>query len=107
MVARPIVLARHILFQDEPASGLDPQSRLALWDIMRELHRHGQTILLTPHYMEEADQLCDRVAIMDHGRVLALDSPGELKRSVDADTIVRSEERRVGKEWRSRWSPYH
>jgi len=89
MVARAIVHAPHILFLDEPTSGLDPQSRLALWDIMRELHRDGQTILLTTHYMEEADQLCDRVAIMDHGRVLALDSPLALKRSIDADTVVR------------------
>jgi len=89
MVARAVVHSPRILFLDEPTSGLDPQSRLALWDIMRELHRGGQTILLTTHYMEEADQLCDRVAIMDHGRVLALDSPRNLKRSIDADTVVR------------------
>src|SRR5208282_5760610 len=68
--------------------GLDPQSRLALWDLLGELHGEGQTILLTTHYMEEADKLCDRVAIMDHGRILALDTPAELKRSVGADTIV-------------------
>jgi ABC-2 type transport system ATP-binding protein len=60
-----------------------------LWEILGELHRAGQTILLTTHYMEEADQLCDRVAVMDHGRLLALDSPAELKRSVEADTEVR------------------
>ena len=89
MVARAIVHEPHILFLDEPTSGLDPQSRLALWDILRELHAVGQTILLTTHYMEEADQLCDRVAIMDHGKILALDTPAALKRSVDADTIVR------------------
>jgi ABC-2 type transport system ATP-binding protein len=89
MVARAIVHSPHILFLDEPTSGLDPQSRLALWDIMRDLHAQGQTILLTTHYMEEADQLCDRVAIMDHGHVLALDTPAELKRSIDADTVVR------------------
>jgi len=89
MVARAIVHEPHILFLDEPTSGLDPQSRLALWDILRHLHGQGQTILLTTHYMEEADQLCNRVAIMDHGRILALDTPGALKRSVDADTIVR------------------
>jgi ABC-2 type transport system ATP-binding protein len=73
---------------DEPTAGLDPQSRLALWDILRELHAQGQTILLTTHYMEEADLLCDRVAIMDHGRILALDTPAGLKRSVGVDTIV-------------------
>jgi ABC-2 type transport system ATP-binding protein len=89
MVARSIVHGPTILFLDEPTAGLDPQSRLALWDTLRELHAQGQTILLTTHYMEEADQLCDRVAIMDRGRILALDTPRELKRSVDADTIVR------------------
>jgi ABC-2 type transport system ATP-binding protein len=88
MVARSIFHRPSVLFMDEPTAGLDPQSRLALWDILRELHRDGQTILLTTHYMEEADQLCDRVAIMDHGRILALDTPEGLKRSVGADTIV-------------------
>lgn len=77
-----------VLFLDEPTTGLDPQSRLALWDILQELHEAGQTILLTTHYMEEADQLCDRVAIMDHGRILALDTPQGLKRSVEADSLV-------------------
>ena len=77
-----------MLFLDEPTAGLDPQGRLALWEILGELNREGQTILLTTHYMEEADQLCDRVAIMDHGRILALDTPGALKQSVGADTIV-------------------
>jgi ABC-2 type transport system ATP-binding protein len=77
-----------VLFLDEPTAGLDPQSRLALWDLLRELHGEGQTILLTTHYMEEADQLCDRVAIMDHGRILALDTPAALKQSVGADTVV-------------------
>ena len=89
MVARSIAHRPHILFLDEPTAGLDPQSRLALWDILHELHGEGLTVLLTTHYMEEADQLCDRVAIMDHGRVLALDTPQGLKASVDADTIVR------------------
>jgi ABC-2 type transport system ATP-binding protein len=73
---------------DEPTAGLDPQSRLALWDILSELHAEGQTILLTTHYMEEADQLCDRVAIMDHGKVLALDTPAGLKSSLGVETIV-------------------
>ncbi|HEY2578381.1 MAG TPA: ATP-binding cassette domain-containing protein [Streptosporangiaceae bacterium] len=88
MVARAIFHRPSVLFLDEPTAGLDPQSRLALWDLLGELHRDGQTILLTTHYMEEADQLCDRVAIMDHGRVLALDTPAALKRSIGADTIV-------------------
>ena len=88
MVARSILHRPAVLFMDEPTAGLDPQSRLALWEILRELHQAGQTILLTTHYMEEADQLCQRVAIMDHGRILALDTPAALKATVGADTIV-------------------
>jgi ABC-2 type transport system ATP-binding protein len=88
MVARAILHRPSVLFLDEPTAGLDPQSRLALWDILRELNDEGQTILLTTHYMEEADQLCGRVAIMDKGRILALDAPGALKDQIDADTIV-------------------
>jgi ABC-2 type transport system ATP-binding protein len=88
MVARAIFHRPSVLFLDEPTAGLDPQSRLALWDLLGELHRAGQTILLTTHYMEEADQLCDRVAIMDHGKILALDTPAALKQSVGADTLV-------------------
>jgi ABC-2 type transport system ATP-binding protein len=88
MVARAIFHRPSVLFLDEPTAGLDPQSRLALWDLLGELHRAGQTIVLTTHYMEEADQLCERVAIMDHGRILALDTPAALKQSVGADTVV-------------------
>jgi ABC-2 type transport system ATP-binding protein len=88
MVARAIFHRPAVLFLDEPTAGLDPQSRLALWATLRELNAEGQTILLTTHYMEEADQLCDRLAIMDHGKILALGTPAALKQSVDADTIV-------------------
>jgi ABC-2 type transport system ATP-binding protein len=88
MVARAIFHRPSVLFLDEPTAGLDPQSRLALWDLLGELHEEGQTILLTTHYMEEADRLCERVAIMDHGRILALDTPASLKQSTGADTIV-------------------
>src|SRR5579859_3916357 len=88
MVARAIFHRPSVLFLDEPTAGLDPQSRLALWDLLGELHEAGQTILLTTHYMEEADRLCQRVAIMDHGRILALDTPKALKQSIGADTIV-------------------
>jgi ABC-2 type transport system ATP-binding protein len=88
MVARAILHRPSILFLDEPTAGLDPQSRIALWEILGELHRDGQTILLTTHYMEEADQLCNRLAIIDHGKLLALDTPARLKQSVGADTIV-------------------
>ena len=88
MVARAIFHRPSVLFLDEPTAGLDPQSRLALWDLLGELHDEGQTILLTTHYMEEADRLCQRVAIMDHGRILALDTPAALKEGIGADTIV-------------------
>jgi ABC-2 type transport system ATP-binding protein len=88
MVARAIFHRPSVLFLDEPTAGLDPQSRLALWDLLGELHGEGQTIMLTTHYMEEADRLCERVAIMDHGRILALDTPAGLKQSIGADTIV-------------------
>ena len=79
MVARAIFHRPAVLFLDEPTAGLDPQSRLALWEVLRELNDGGQTILLTTHYMEEAEQLCGRVAIMDKGRILALDTPDALK----------------------------
>ncbi len=88
MVARAIFHRPSVLFLDEPTAGLDPQSRLALWDLLGELHGQGQTIVLTTHYMEEAERLCERVAIMDHGRILALDSPAALKQAIGADTIV-------------------
>ncbi len=88
MVARAIFHRPAVLFLDEPTAGLDPQSRLALWEILERLNEQGQTILLTTHYMEEADSLCDRVAIMDHGRILALDTPAALKRGIGADTVV-------------------
>jgi ABC-2 type transport system ATP-binding protein len=89
MVARAVMHRPSVLFLDEPTAGLDPQSRIALWEILDTLHVDGQTILLTTHYMQEADQLCDRVAIIDKGRVVALDTPTELKRSVGADTTVK------------------
>ena len=75
MVARAVMHNPSILFLDEPTAGLDPQSRIALWEILGELHGDGQTILLTTHYMEEADELCNRLAIVDHGKMLALGTP--------------------------------
>jgi len=87
-VARAIVHNPAVLFLDEPTAGLDPQSRIALWEILGELHKDGQTVLLTTHNMEEADSLCTRIGIMDHGRILALDTPGRLKETIGADTII-------------------
>ena len=89
MVARSIVHRPRTLFLDEPTSGLDPQSRIALWEIIGQIHTAGQTVVLTTHYMEEADRLCQRVAIMDHGKLLALDTPDGLKRSVGGDSVVK------------------
>jgi ABC-2 type transport system ATP-binding protein len=67
-----------ILFLDEPTVGMDPQSRLAVWDFIREIRKRGKTILLTTHYMEEAEQMCDRVGIIDHGKLIALGTPKQL-----------------------------
>jgi len=88
MVARAILHRPAVLFLDEPTTGLDPQSRLALWEILGQLNDDGQTIMLLTHYMEEAERLCDRVAIMDHGKILALDTPVALRQTVGADTVV-------------------
>jgi ABC-2 type transport system ATP-binding protein len=88
LIGRALVHRPQVLFLDEPTAGIDPQGRLALWEILQGLHREGQTILLTTHYMEEADELCERVAIMDRGRILAMGSPDELRRSVGAETVL-------------------
>jgi ABC-2 type transport system ATP-binding protein len=70
--------AIELVFLDEPTTGLDPQARRKLWDVVRAIEAEGRTVILTTHYMEEAEQLCDRVAIMDEGRIVALDTPREL-----------------------------
>ena len=77
-----------LLFLDEPTTGLDPQSRRQLWDIVDQFRRGGGTALLTTHYMDEAERLCDRVAIVDHGRVIALGTPRELIQSLGAEQVV-------------------
>ena len=88
IIARALIHEPMILFLDEPTVGLDPQARLALWDILRRLHGQGRTIVMTTHYMEEADQLCDRLAIIDRGTLLALDTPSALKRRAPGGTLV-------------------
>jgi ABC-2 type transport system ATP-binding protein len=87
-IGRALMHDPAILFLDEPTTGLDPQARRAMWDLLTELNGKGLTILLTTHYMEEADKLCGRIAIIDHGKVLALDSPANLKRSVPGGYLV-------------------
>jgi ABC-2 type transport system ATP-binding protein len=97
-IARALVSRPQVLFLDEPTAGLDPQTRVNLWDTLRALHAEGQTILLTTHYMEEADQLCDRVAIIDHGEIVALDTPAALKRRIRAEEVVTLEIGMVGED---------
>jgi ABC-2 type transport system ATP-binding protein len=77
-----------LLFLDEPTTGLDPQSRARMWDEVRRLRDAGTTVFLTTHYLEEADALCDRLAIIDHGRIVALGTPDELKRRVAGDVVT-------------------
>jgi len=88
-IARAMMHDPQVLFLDEPSAGLDPQTRLLLWEIIREYNRSGKTILLTTHNMEEADALCQRLAIIDHGKNIALGTPAELKASVPGGYLLR------------------
>jgi ABC-2 type transport system ATP-binding protein len=88
MIARALIHEPRVLFLDEPTVGLDPQTRLALWEILRVLHAQGRTIVLTTHYMEEADRLCERIAIVDRGQLLAVDTPERLKARTPGGTLV-------------------
>ena len=87
-VACALVSKPELLFLDEPTTGLDPQSRRQLWEIIRRFRAAGGTVLLTTHYMEEAERLCDRVAIMDHGKVIALGTPRELIATLGAEHVI-------------------
>ena len=87
-VAGALVSKPELLFLDEPTTGLDPQSRRQLWEIIRRFRAAGGTVLLTTHYMEEAERLCDRVAIMDHGKIIALGTPRELIATLGAEHVV-------------------
>ena len=86
-IARGIAHYPSLLFLDEPTAGLDPQSRLVLWELVEGLRAGGITVLLTTHYMEEAERLSDRVAIIDHGKVLVVGTPARLKQSLGANTV--------------------
>lgn len=88
MIVRALMHEPDIIFLDEPTVGLDPQARLGLWDILRDLHKRGRTIVMTTHYMDEADRLCDRLAIIDRGKLLALDSPRRLKAKAPGGTLL-------------------
>jgi ABC-2 type transport system ATP-binding protein len=87
-IARAVAHRPSLLLLDEPTAGLDPQSRIALWELVDELRDDGMTVLLSTHYMEEADALCDRVAIIDHGRILVIDAPQTLKLEHGAGVVI-------------------
>ena len=88
MIVRALMHEPEIIFLDEPTVGLDPQARLNLWEILRDLHKRGRTIVMTTHYMDEADRLCDRLAIIDRGKLLALDTPRALKAKAPGGTLI-------------------
>jgi len=88
-IARAMMHDPQVLFLDEPSAGLDPQTRILLWEIIREYHQAGKTVLLTTHNMEEADALCQRLAIIDHGHAIALGTPAELKASIPGGFVLR------------------
>jgi ABC-2 type transport system ATP-binding protein len=88
MIARALIHEPDVLFLVEPTVGLDPQARLDLWSILRGLHQQGRTIVMTTHYMEEADRLCDRIGIVDRGKLLALDTPARLKERAPGGTLI-------------------
>ena len=88
-IARAMMHDPQVLFLDEPSAGLDPQTRILLWEIIREYNQAGKTILLTTHNMEEADALCHRLAIIDHGKVIALGTPSSLKASIPGGYLLR------------------
>ena len=102
-IARGLVHNPRIFFLDEPTTGLDPVSRIAVWEMLNNLKKaHNLTMLLTTHYMEEADRLCDRIAIVDHGTLVALGTPVELKQSVPGSNVVEVQFNREDPEWKSR-----
>jgi ABC-2 type transport system ATP-binding protein len=88
-IARAMMHDPEVLFLDEPSAGLDPQTRILLWEIIREYNQLGKTVLLTTHNMEEADTLCQRLAIVDHGKMIALGAPNQLKRSIPGGYLLR------------------
>ena len=88
MIARALIHEPEVIFLDEPTVGLDPQARLALWEVLRQLHAEGRTIVMTTHYMSEAEELCDRIAIVDRGELLALDTTAALKARAPGGTLI-------------------
>ena len=102
-IARGLVHNPRIFFLDEPTTGLDPVSRIAVWEMLNSLKKNRNlTMLLTTHYMEEADRLCDRIAIVDHGKLVALGTPVELKQSVPGSNVVEVQFNREDDQWKAR-----
>src|SRR6184192_1432999 len=97
-IARAMMHDPEVLFLDEPSAGLDPQTRLLLWEVIREYNRAGKTIVLTTHYMDEADTLCEHLAIIDHGKIIAKGTPQELKASIPGGYLLRLKFDRVSEE---------
>ncbi len=102
-IARGLVHGPRIFFLDEPTTGLDPVSRVAVWEMLNHLTARRQlTVLLTTHYMDEADRLCDRIAIVDHGRLVALDTPARLKQSVPGNNVIEAQFQDPPEDWQAR-----
>ena len=89
VIARAMMHDPEVMFLDEPSAGLDPQTRLLLWEIIQDYNKSGKTIVLTTHYMDEADALCERLAIIDHGKIIAQGTPRELKASIPGGYLLR------------------
>ena len=102
-IARGLVHSPRIFFLDEPTTGLDPVSRVAVWEMLTNIKSHRQlTILITTHYMDEADRLCDRIAIVDHGKLVALDTPPALKASVPGSNVIEAQFDNAPADWENR-----
>jgi len=102
-IARGLVHSPRIFFLDEPTTGLDPVSRVAVWEMLTNIKAHRQlTILITTHYMDEADRLCDRIAIVDHGKLVALDTPSALKASVPGSNVIEAQFENIPADWEAR-----
>jgi len=102
-IARGLVHSPQIFFLDEPTTGLDPVSRVAVWEMLTNIKSHRQlTILITTHYMDEADRLCDRIAIVDHGKLVALDTPMALKASVPGSNVIEAQFEHAPADWEQR-----
>ncbi|WP_101257374.1 ABC transporter ATP-binding protein [Streptomyces barkulensis] len=99
-IACALVHDPELVFLDEPTTGLDPQARRNLWDLLRAINQEGRTVVLTTHYMDEAETLCDRVAVMDHGRVLRVGAPAELVAELGVDSLEDVFLQLTGREYR-------